>query len=146
MKLVETTPAIADPAEIAPEPAAPKTDHPAATLPTAIFEPPAPNSQTFEAMDRALHAGLARLTRGISPIVLWRAYLDWLGHLSFSPGKQAELADEAFRKALRFALHAGRAVSDPAAPPCIQPLPQDHRFAGEAWQSPPSACTGRASS
>jgi poly[(R)-3-hydroxyalkanoate] polymerase subunit PhaC len=135
MKLVETpTP---DPGSAVPAPAAPHADHPAAALPTESFEPPAPNSQTFEAMDRALHAGLARLTRGISPIVLWRAYLDWLVHLSFSPGKQAELADKAFRKALRVALHAGRAVIDPATPACIQPLPQDRRFTGEAWQSPP---------
>ncbi|MDF2782360.1 MAG: Poly-beta-hydroxybutyrate polymerase terminal, partial [Geminicoccaceae bacterium] len=32
-------------------------------------------------MDRALHAAVGRSTHGISPIVLARAYVDWLVHL-----------------------------------------------------------------
>ncbi len=94
-------------------------------LPT---EPPAPSSHAFEAIDRALHANLARLTLGLSPIVLARAYLDWLVHLAFAPGKQAQLGDKALRKAIRFALYAARAAVDRETPPCIEPLPQDHRF------------------
>jgi Poly-beta-hydroxybutyrate polymerase N terminal len=58
---------------------------------TETFEPPPPTSQTFEVMDRALHAAVGRLTRGISPIMLARAYVDWLVHLGLSPGKQAQL-------------------------------------------------------
>jgi IS5 family transposase len=38
------------------------------------FEPPTPTSQTFEAIDRALHAAVGRLSHGVSPIVLARAY------------------------------------------------------------------------
>jgi hypothetical protein len=58
------------------------------------FEPPTPTSQTFEAMDRALHAAVGRLSHGVSPIVLARAYVDWLVHLGLSPGKQAQLVDK----------------------------------------------------
>ncbi len=105
--------------------------------PAEPFEPPTPTSQTFEALDRSLHAAFGRLTRGISPIVLVRAYVDWLVHLGLSPGKQAQLADKATRKALRFAIYAARAAADPKTPPCIQPLPQDHRFDHPDWHRPP---------
>jgi poly[(R)-3-hydroxyalkanoate] polymerase subunit PhaC len=96
--------------------------------------PPAPHSQAFEAIDRALHANLARLTLGLSPAVLARAYLDWLVHLALAPGKQAQLADKALRKAIRLGLYAARTTVDRETPPCIEPLPQDHRFAGEDWR------------
>jgi polyhydroxyalkanoate synthase len=88
-------------------------------------------------MDRALHAAVGRSTHGISPIVLARAYVDWLVHLGLSPGKQAQLVDKAARKALRFALYAARAAKDSETPACIQPLPQDHRFDHPAWRQPP---------
>jgi polyhydroxyalkanoate synthase subunit PhaC len=113
--------------------------HPPAPAPPTpgLLEPPAPDSQVFEAMDRALHAGLARLTHGISPLVLARAWLHWAAHLAYSPGKQAQLASKAFRKSLRFALHAARAAADPSTPPCIEPLAQDRRFSGDEWRLPP---------
>jgi polyhydroxyalkanoate synthase len=88
-------------------------------------------------MDRALHAAVGRLSHGVSPIVLARAYVDWLVHLGLSPGKQAQLVDKAARKALRFAIYAARAAGDPSTPPCIQPLPQDHRFDHPGWRQPP---------
>jgi polyhydroxyalkanoate synthase len=88
-------------------------------------------------MDRALHAAVGRLSHGVSPIVLARAYVDWLVHLGLSPGKQAQLVDKAARKALRFAIYAARAAGDPATSPCIQPLPQDHRFDHPGWRQPP---------
>ena len=59
---------------------------------------------------------------------------DRLVHLAFAPGKQAQLGDKALRKAIRFALYAARAAVDRETPPCIEPLPQDHRFTGEDWQ------------
>jgi polyhydroxyalkanoate synthase len=105
--------------------------------PAASFEPPTPSSQTFEAIDRGLHAAVGRLTQGISPIVLARAYVDWLVHLGLSPGKQAQLVDKAARKALRFAIYATRTARDPDTPVCIEPLPQDHRFEHPAWQQAP---------
>jgi polyhydroxyalkanoate synthase len=51
-----------------------------------------------------------------------------------SPGKQFQLVEKAARKAIRLAHHAAEAAVDPAAPPCIEPLPHDRRFAAEAWR------------
>ncbi len=74
---------------------------------------------------------------GISPAVLAIAYLDWLVHLAISPGKQAALGEKALRKAIRLSAHVGRCMNGPIGHPCIEPLPQDRRFAGDAWQSWP---------
>jgi polyhydroxyalkanoate synthase subunit PhaC len=89
-------------------------------------------------LDRNAHAAIARATLGLSPAAIFGAGMDWFSHLAFSPGKQAQLAGKAARKWMRlsnFALTccggAGRAV------PCIEPLPQDRRFAAEEWQSFP---------
>lgn len=88
-----------------------------------------------EVIDRSLHASLARFTAGISPAALAGAYLDWAAHLATSPGKQMNLLDKAFRKAVRLGNYVGRCMlQGGSAEPCIEPLPQDRRFLGEAWQ------------
>ena len=88
--------------------------------------------------DRSLHAALARLTGGLSPAALMQAYFDWVVHLAASPGKQMQLIDKATRKAIRFSAYAfRRAVEGAAAEDCIEPLPQDRRFAAEDWQKWP---------
>jgi polyhydroxyalkanoate synthase len=91
-----------------------------------------------ETVDRGVHAGLARLTLGLSPAALALAYMDWATHLAFSPGKQAQLMGKAIRKwarlgnyAVSCCAHAGRGAG------CIEPLPQDRRFAAEEWQGWP---------
>jgi polyhydroxyalkanoate synthase len=74
----------------------------------------------------------------LSPAALAGAYWDWAVHLASSPGKQMQLADKATRKAIRFANYTVRcALQDGGASPCIEPLPQDKRFLGEAWRRPP---------
>jgi polyhydroxyalkanoate synthase len=77
---------------------------------------------------------MSRFTQGISPASLMLAYLDWLVHLTFSPGKQAELIEKTVRKVMRFSAYASRAASDPTTPLCIEPLPQDQRFSNPEWQ------------
>jgi polyhydroxyalkanoate synthase subunit PhaC len=85
-------------------------------------------------LDRNVHAGLARLTLGLSPAALAGATLDWATHLAFSPGKQAQLAGKAFRKWARLAQFVATcAGAGGRGEPCIEPLPQDRRFADEAW-------------
>ncbi len=88
-------------------------------------------------IDRFVHAVLGRATLGMSPAAAILAYMDWLANLAMAPGKQAELAQKAWRKAARFAVWSTRAALQPDTPPCIQPLHQDHRFSSEAWQQPP---------
>jgi len=85
-------------------------------------------------LDRMVHAWIGRFTGGLSPASLLFAYLDWLVHLAFSPAKQAELGEKAIRKALRLSLYMQQCARDRDAEPCIEPLPQDRRFAGEDWQ------------
>jgi polyhydroxyalkanoate synthase len=85
-------------------------------------------------IDRMIAAYLGRFTFGLSPAVLILAYLDWLVHFGFARGKQAELAEQSLRKMLGFAVHAGQAAIDPNTPPCIEPLPQDRRFAASEWR------------
>ena len=87
--------------------------------------------------DRALHAAIARFTGGNSPAAIWNAYLDWAVHLVMSPGKQLQLVDKAIRKAIRFATYARTALADANTRYCIEPLPQDRRFAAEGWQKWP---------
>lgn len=98
----------------------------------SIFIPDA-----VDTLDRALHANLARLTLGISPVVLAMAFLDWLVHLGISPGKQAQLSEKAVRKVVRLGRYAAKCAVNPHTPACIEPLPQDRRFTSEAWQQWP---------
>jgi hypothetical protein len=86
-------------------------------------------------VDRLLHAAAARFTLGLSPAALTAAYLDWATHLFFSPGKQFELVTEGVRKTARLANYGVRcAMNDGRTETCIEPLPQDKRFAHDAWQ------------
>ncbi len=87
--------------------------------------------------DRAIHAGMARATLGISPVSLALAYFDWAMHLSTSPGKLGQLTEKGARKAARLGAYLPRASSGATAPPCIEPLAQDQRFLDPAWQSWP---------
>lgn len=105
--------------------------------PAVSVDRPPPGHYTARAIDRAFKANLARLTNGLSPAGLTSLYVDWLAHMALSPGKNLELAEKASQKLARLMLHAGQVAADPATPPCIEPLPQDRRFSGEAWHQWP---------
>ena len=96
----------------------------------------APALMALEA-DRLSHAYAARATAGLSPAALALAFGDWAMHLAGAPGKQAELARKAQRKWLRYLAYLGRAAQGGACPDCIEPLPQDSRFADPAWRTWP---------
>ena len=97
----------------------------------------APSERSVNSLDRMIAAQLGRFTFGLSPAVLILAYLDWLVHFAFAPGKQTELLEQSLRKMLRFAVYARQAVADPNTPPCIEPPPLDRRFAGSDWERAP---------
>ena len=92
--------------------------------------------QFAESLDRSLHYFISRFTFGISPIGLSEAYLDWLIHLLGSPGKQVQLCNEAFSNSVKLFHYLAECACQErqAAAPCIAPLPNDKRFAGEDWQ------------
>lgn len=86
-------------------------------------------------IDRSMHAAVARFTAGLSPAALIHAYLHWATHLADAPGKRLQLVDKAMRKMVRFANYATRyAMTGGKTECCIEALPQDKRFAAEAWQ------------
>jgi polyhydroxyalkanoate synthase len=86
--------------------------------------------------DRAIRAAVARASRGIAWPSLMAAWADWYRHLASAPGKQMELASKAQRKASKYALYALEAMQG-ECDLCIEPLPQDHRFADPAWEQLP---------
>ncbi|HUK07446.1 MAG TPA: alpha/beta fold hydrolase [Stellaceae bacterium] len=90
-----------------------------------------------EVVDRLVHAWQGRFTLSISPAALVIAFFDWGVHLINAPGKQAALVEKAVRKWVRLGTYLARAMTQPDAPPCIEPLPQDRRFRDPAWSEPP---------
>ncbi len=96
----------------------------------------APALMALEA-DRVAHAYAARATAGLSPAAVALAFGDWAMHLAAAPGKQAELTRKSMRKWLRYANFLGHAVRGVDCPRCIEPLPQDSRFADQAWKQWP---------
>jgi len=96
----------------------------------------APALMALEA-DRVAHAYAARASAGLSPIAVALAFGDWAMHLAAAPGKQAELTRKSMRKWLRYANFLGHAVRGVDCPLCIEPLPQDSRFADQAWKQWP---------
>jgi polyhydroxyalkanoate synthase len=102
--------------------------------PTAVSSIARPEIDPPTSADRLLHATMGRFTSAVSPASLGLAYADWALHLATSPGKWQQLAEKGLRKGVRLAVHAAESSGDPDCPLCIEPLPQDDRFRGEAWQ------------
>ncbi len=103
--------------------------------PELVYTSPieAPDRYSTKSLDRAANAHLARFTLGVSPYGLSSVFYTWWAHLLGSPGKQVQLMEKAARKAMRLGIYAGEVARDPNAPPCIDPLPHDHRFEHEGW-------------
>jgi polyhydroxyalkanoate synthase subunit PhaC len=96
---------------------------------------PAPTSML--PVDRAVRAGIARLTWGLAPSALAGAFLDWAVHLAASPGKQLELAGQAVTAAVENAAFAAACAAGARGDPCRCALPQDNRFRAAEWQGFP---------
>jgi polyhydroxyalkanoate synthase len=84
--------------------------------------------------DRFIHTVMGRATAGVSPAALALAYSDWALHLAQSPFKWHQLLEKGLSQAARFSLYAAQILAGRESGRCIEPLPQDHRFDGEAWQ------------
>jgi polyhydroxyalkanoate synthase subunit PhaC len=102
------------------------------------MEKPEPQSDTHgpAAMDVPLKLALARMANGISPASVTGAYADWFSHLATSPSKRADLAASALRKWLTWWQYAAQSLQG-SCKPCIQPAPNDKRFAPLEWQATP---------
>ncbi len=97
-----------------------------------------PAIELADIIDRSVHYAMSRMTMGLSPAAVLEAYFDWMVHLAGSPGKQSQLVHKAMRKWLRLAHYTAAVTGNPDCPAgCIEPLPQDKRFRGEAWKQWP---------
>lgn len=92
---------------------------------------------SFQAIDRKLHAALAGVTGGVAPSALVGAYLDWATHLAAAPGKQLELATQAIAAAVDNSTYAWRCACGKGEDPCLCALPHDSRFRAPEWRSFP---------
>jgi polyhydroxyalkanoate synthase subunit PhaC len=82
--------------------------------------------------DAITHASLARMTRGIAPLSVIGAYMDWAIHLAASPGKQQELLQNALHEWGAW-LGYVQTASTGECVPCVSAHPRDKRFAHESW-------------
>lgn len=88
----------------------------------------------YELVDTLIWARRARVTGGMAPTAATLAWFDWILHLTFSPGKQRNLWEQAVRAQLRFARYTCEAAVHPGCPDCVTPAEHDPRFAAPAWQ------------
>ena len=91
----------------------------------------------FQVLDRAAHAAISQATFGISPAALGGAFFDWWVHLAFSPGKQAELAQQAIAGAADNLAFATQSASGSPGDPSERALPHDNRFRAPDWRAFP---------
>ncbi len=99
---------------------------------------PIPAHLDGDNFDRSLRALLAPATGGLSPAALMLAFSDWALHLAVSPGRRAQLVEDAYRDALRVANYAAHCLTTARAPwNLITPQPQDRRFSNAGWAMPP---------
>jgi polyhydroxyalkanoate synthase subunit PhaC len=89
-------------------------------------------------LDRSLHATVAHWTGGLSPAALSGAYFDWATHIAIAPGKLLQLFGKALHKSVRFGNYVYcYGTEGEKTKPCIEPLPQDHRFVVGDWKNWP---------
>jgi polyhydroxyalkanoate synthase subunit PhaC len=94
-------------------------------------------------LDLPVKGALARLANGVSPAALAMAHFDWLAHLAASPSRQSELAESALRKWLLWMQYVSRSWQGPCTT-CVEPVPEDKRFARPEWQVPPFGAMAQA--
>ena len=58
------------------------------------------DERTAQTIDSELRSIIASATRGMSPIAILSAYVDWLGHLVVSPGKLLLLQQSLVKKTI----------------------------------------------
>jgi polyhydroxyalkanoate synthase len=101
------------------------------TLPSSTLRPTLPGTPARDGLarprdpDRTLHARLAQFSLGLSPVAMATAWVDWLGHLAVSPGRQQALAMQAL-----FGVADGATSASHSKAP-------DRRFAAPEWQQWP---------
>ncbi|MDD2924437.1 alpha/beta fold hydrolase [Rhodoferax sp.] len=96
----------------------------------AVNTPALASETPTQHLDRLVHAAIAPVSGGLSPVALALATVDWAWHLGVSPGRQLELTALAWRLGQDTLQHD--ASPDDASHP-----DDDPRFRHEAWANWP---------
>ena len=96
-----------------------------------------PPDTAFQALDHAAHAAISKVTAGLSPAALAGAFFDWSVHLALSPGKLADLAQQAIAGAAENLTFAAQSWFNASCDPCKRALSHDDRFRAPDWQAFP---------
>jgi polyhydroxyalkanoate synthase len=88
-----------------------------------------------DAIDQNFRAVLARASKGMSPLDLGLSYLDWVSHLSISPGRRLLLAQSLFNKLRALGAFSVISLLDKSAEGPASQI--ERRMLGEAWQKWP---------
>jgi polyhydroxyalkanoate synthase len=83
-------------------------------------------------IDKELRSQVATLTRGLSPVDVATAVVDWAGHLALSPAKLLSLVESAVRNAIELGELNGKALRQDELPPVA-----DRRMRSDLWQQWP---------
>ncbi|RLA49515.1 MAG: poly-beta-hydroxybutyrate polymerase [Gammaproteobacteria bacterium] len=88
-----------------------------------------------ESLDQNFRAALAKASKGMSPLDLGLAYMDWASHLSISPGRRLLLAQSLINKLRALGVFgiASLLNKDAEGPASTT----ERRMSGEAWQKWP---------
>jgi polyhydroxyalkanoate synthase len=87
------------------------------------------------AIDQNFRAALAKASKGMSPLDMALAYLDWASHLSISPGKRLLLAQSLINKLGALGVFSVTSLFSKEA---VGPASTvERRMSGEAWQKWP---------
>jgi len=88
--------------------------------------------ETARNIDNELRGKVATLTRGLSPVDVATALIDWCGHLALSPAKMLSLTESAVRNGIELSELNGKAMRQDDLPPV-----SDRRMRGDEWQQWP---------
>ncbi|WP_240484500.1 PHA/PHB synthase family protein [Pseudoponticoccus marisrubri] len=100
-------------------------------------DPARPDPHPHRNLDRALRAGMAQVTGGVSPYATASALTDWAMHLAMAPGRQLELTERAAANMGRLWAYGTQSALGGAPEPPFAPRPYDHRFTHPGWARPP---------
>jgi polyhydroxyalkanoate synthase len=90
------------------------------------------NDESVSRIDHEFKAALSNACKGMSPIEIGMAYMDWLSHLAISPGRQLRLAQSFLKKGVHLGLYGVSALFKKSIEGPASKL--ERRVSSENWQ------------
>ena len=95
------------------------------------------DDESAEQMNQEFRAAIAKITKGMSPVALINAYVDWIGHLSLAPGKQLQLIQSFFNKLYRLGVYTAESIKSDHSEAELPSKVRDKSFSNESWSAFP---------